>query len=152
VEVVEMQEFELRLQRLERDNRRLRWALVVLALSLIAVILAFPVGATAQQRDFEAQSIYAQGFWVRNGAGTIVASVSATSDGGGGLTLYRPNGDPGVVMSVSSDRSAVGLTGKPSYDAGIRQTTFVVEMSSLENASGALQLKDASGRMLFSIP
>jgi hypothetical protein len=147
-----MDEFETRLRRVERENRRLRWMLVALSLGLVGVSVASPLAATAQQRDLEAQFVYAQGFSVRNGSGTIVASVSASTDGGGALTLYRPNGDPGVVIVANPDRLAVGLTGKPSYDAGVRQSPFVLEAFAPEGGPGAFQVKDAGGQVLFSVP
>src|SRR5262245_14100712 len=48
-----MNDIELRFQRLERDNRRLRWALAVLALSVIAVLATFPLVAGAQNARVE---------------------------------------------------------------------------------------------------
>ena len=87
---------ERRLQRVERDNRRLRRAAVVLVLGIAAVVLMGQ--ARAQRRTVEAEA-----FVVRDRGGQVRALLRAFDNGAVGLSFYDPGGAPRAWLRVLTD-------------------------------------------------
>ena len=154
-EVVTMTERDLvgRLEKLERDNRRLKRlgaAALVLAAALGAIYATRPVPAkiTAHEFDLVDRSGATRGFMgVRDGASNITLSdsqgkpgvvMAALSSGASGISLSDSQGKAGVAMTVSP-------SGEPSVGLSDSQGNPRVFMVVLPSGEPDITLQDAQG-------
>ena len=93
-----------RLDRLERQNRRLERAVLVAMAAVGALVLMGLAGP--QKGDASAQTVKAQKIILRDSRGKIRASLGA-SEAGGELVLYGPDGDARVQLFNEPHGSAL---------------------------------------------
>jgi hypothetical protein len=112
-EMPDSREVQHRLDRLERQNRRLERALLVAMAAVGALVF---LGLTGPQKgDASAQTVEAQKIILRDSRGRIRASLGA-SEAGGELVLYDADGDARVQLFTESDGSGLKFfdhAGKP---------------------------------------
>jgi hypothetical protein len=91
-------QMEHRIQSLERRATRYRLALVAVLLALVGVVL---VGATGD-KDAEFDTVTAKTVMVENGAGEVVAFLSADEDGGF-FSIFNNAGEVAGLLSASEN-------------------------------------------------
>jgi hypothetical protein len=99
-----------RLEKVERQNRRLRGA-------GIAVVVLAAAGLLMGQAMPKARIVEAEGFVLKDGAGKVRAELAVTEDRPG-LALYDENGKPRAVLSVGKAGPGLGLydeNGNPTW-------------------------------------
>src|SRR5690242_10006409 len=91
-----------RVDRLERQNRRLRWLL--LGLPVIALL----VGAQAQQAVWKGKTVVAEGFILNDPNGKMRAALKLSKDGSH-LFLVDNNGQVRVNLAADIDGNGPAL-------------------------------------------
>lgn len=93
-------EFAKRLEKLERDNRRLKaiaFAVIILAAALCGIYATQPVP----------EEIMAHRFDLVDNSGTVRASMNVGTSGMSAVTVYNADGRPGAVMVTSTSGGSV---------------------------------------------
>lgn len=108
-----MDSIELRLNRLERENRRLRQEGAVLVVALIIVAVMVALKSPVAEAQTITSNVIARGFTLVNHQGEIVATLDLLNDGRPCLTFYSASsperlGSRTVALMLSSASDAYG--------------------------------------------
>jgi hypothetical protein len=134
---------EQRVARLERENRRLRFAVVAALLAWGAVFL---VGQAAPRKDDAAPAVVkARAFRVVDGSGVPRAAFGANPDGVPYLTLSDAKGQVRATLYLADDgRPALSLndrSGNPRAAIGLERTE-----------TGFIAFSDDKGKQTWAAP
>jgi hypothetical protein len=103
-----LEQLELQNQRIERKNKRLTAALAVMAVAMCAVVTMAATGEKVGRFDkVMANAVMAENILVMNDAGKIIVALGATTDGGGVVTTFAPNGKELVELGASDSGGMV---------------------------------------------
>ena len=158
---------ELRLARLERDNRRLRWAVV-------AALVGATCALVAGMRRAPADTIVASRFVVRDDQGRERALLgfdhpSSPRHSPIRLGLYNPDDDASLIVWLSGAFAGMVASSRGPDGTPVRAETFANPQEgtgfrlaggghrtpvvlSARGGAGRLVLEDASGRAAFTAP
>lgn len=144
MEMVMLDSLKARIDRLEKQNRSVKWLTMVLFFVTIPLV----VTGIAVPRKV-ANSIDAERFVLRESNGKMRASLAFTSKGIPALKLYDANGNAAVVVGVVSDGSpmmAFHKGGKPrAWLKGGGQNPALTLHDNLGDIRAILQLDSNSG-------
>ena len=129
-----------RLDRLERENRRLKWVGSVVLIGITALVL---MGQAGPRHVFKI--VQAEQFVLRDPSGQTRAVLGTVADGSAGLALYDRDGKDRAKLIVLPD----GMSGLIAFDRDgkLRAGTGVTA-----DGSPRLTLYDRDGRVVWSAP
>ena len=153
---------EQRVEQLERQNKRFKMVLALLAVALCAVVTM-----AATDRDGEFDTVTARYIWVKNDAGERIVILGA-NDSGNGL-IYTQSASGGKLVMLNSavgDHGAIQTfapSGKELVDLSAATdgygsvTTFapsgkeLVKLNSTVDGSGSVTMHALSGKELVKL-
>ena len=111
-----------RMDRIEKQNRRLKSALFIVALSFLALAL---MGAKSGPHDGHFRNIVAQGLSIVDSAGHEII-VLGSRDGAVGLRVMNKDGQRVVGLGINADESGSGMLiaddqGRPRIGLGVEE-------------------------------
>ncbi|HVP36096.1 MAG TPA: hypothetical protein VMT04_03780 [Terriglobales bacterium] len=138
-----MSSLEIKIQKLERKNRLLTCAVIMLGLTLSALFLVSAKPAQKIPDEIVAHSIRVVGEYAKNSAQLV-----ATRDGFVGLFFNNSEGEtPFSVMMTPSGKASIDFSG----DKHIRLSLGVVDAKNGEDEY-SLQLKDRNFKTIWQVP
>jgi hypothetical protein len=163
-EVSEMSEQNLdvlarRIDRLDRDNKRLKTAMKVFIAAAVIVALTGEGGPTHAPKVLEAES-----FVLVDAKGAARAVLTSASDDNVGLRLVdaagkvrialevEPDGEPYIFLSDGAEKRRIAITvnkdGSPGMSLLNGNERAVLGMSAPEKRGGGILLGDGTGKVL----
>lgn len=153
-----MDDLTQRLVRLERQNRRLKWWVVVSVVVSGAALLTDPIGPRLARRTIEAEM-----FVLRDGGG-IARAALALVEGGPVASLFDKDERIRAVLGLVEGEPLLGFTdgrerrvqlglleGEP-FLSLLDQDGKIRAILALEGGEPALGLCDKDGKLIFSAP
>jgi hypothetical protein len=109
-----------RIEKIERQNRRLKNYMAVLVLSLLAIAV---MGAKAGPGDGHFKQIIAEGISIVDGAGQKLVVIGSTKEGTG-FRIFNKNGKRIAAMGIDADERGSGIVladseGRPRIGLGM---------------------------------
>lgn len=129
-EVVDVQNLATKVAKLERGNRRVKYAGILVLLMIISVAI---MGQATPLRRIETRELI-----LRDGSGRVRAGLATLPDGSVGLTLIDQQGAMRAILSVFSN-------GTPTLVFLDKEKRTRISMSATEDAV-LVNLADGSGR------
>jgi len=129
----EMEQLKLRLDGIERQNKRLKHSLVVLTLLLAPLFL---LGAKHGAHDAQFGQITATGISIRDASGLELVAIGSDEEKGSGISIFNQAGKRVIGLGVPADGDGSGIMvadaeGRPrvglGMDAGIPGMAVVDE-------------------------
>ena len=110
-----------RIERIEKQNRRLKSYMVVLVLSLVALCV---MGAKAGIQDGHFRQIIAEGISIVDGAGQELMVIGFAKDEGTGIKILNKAGKRVMSLGIAADEGGSGIMvadkeGRPRIGLGV---------------------------------
>jgi hypothetical protein len=129
-----------RLERLERENRRIKLAGGAALLAAVALVL---MGES--KPDSIAKAVDAERFVVRDTSGTVRAVLGVNPDGNMGLEIRDANGKAGAALGM-------GTNGNPALRLDGRAGKTGIALGVRSNNNPAMEFYDNDGKIVWSAP
>lgn len=151
--VQEQLTLQMRLDRIEKQNKQLKSYMVILCLLLIPLFL---LGAKKGLQDAQFGQISAQGLTIRDGSGNQLITIGASKEDGIGIGIYNQTGQRELTLGVPADGKGNGIMvtdaeGKPriglGMDKGLPGIALIDEKGSKILAMGG-SAKDGYGMLI----
>jgi len=151
--VQEKSTIQERLDKIEKQNRRLQRYVVMFSLLLVPLFL---LGAKQGLQDVQFGQISAQGLTIRDGSGNQLIIIGANKEEGIGINIYNQAGQRVMTLGVPADGKGNGIMvsdaeGKPriglGMDKGLPGIALVDEKGSKVLAMGG-SAKDGYGMLI----
>lgn len=97
---------EMRLDRIEKQNKRLKSFMVMFSLLLVPFFL---LGAKQGLQDAEFGQISAQGLTIRDGSGNQLITIGTNKEEGIGISIYNQTGQRVLTLGVPADGEGNGI-------------------------------------------
>ncbi|MEA2116745.1 MAG: hypothetical protein U9P36_15385 [Thermodesulfobacteriota bacterium] len=119
--VQEKSTIQERLDRIEKQNKRLKRYVVMFSLLFVPLFL---MGAKQGLQDAEFGQISAQGLTIRDGSGKQLINIGTNREGGIGIAIYNQTGQRVLTLGVPADGKGNGIMvsdaeGKPRIGMGM---------------------------------
>ena len=104
--VQEKSTLQVRLDRIEKQNKRLKSFMVMLSLLLVPLFL---LGAKQGLQDAQFGQISAQGLTIHDGSGNQLVRIGANKEEGIGISIYNQTGQRVLTLGVPADGEGNGI-------------------------------------------
>lgn len=104
--IQEKSTLEMRLDRIEKQNKRLKSFMVMFSLLLVPLFL---LGAKQGLQDAEFGQISAQGLTIRDGSGNQLITIGTNKEEGIGISIYNQTGQRVLTLGVPADGEGNGI-------------------------------------------
>ena len=135
-----LEQLELQNQRIERKNRRLTAALMVMAVAICAVVTMVATG----EKDGDLDVVWAKTIFVTNEAGKVVVGLGADGGGNGLVTTHAPSGKELVALGSTREGTDTVRTFAPNGKK-------LVALNSTSEGNGTVKTFAPSGKELVAL-
>ena len=104
--IQEKSTLEMRLDNIEKQNKRLKSFMVMFSLLLVPLFL---LGAKQGLQDAQFGQISAQGLTIRDGSGNQLITIGANKEEGIGIAIYNQPGQRVLTLGVPADGEGNGI-------------------------------------------
>jgi hypothetical protein len=96
---------EERVELLECQNKRQRWALLVLAVALCGVVSM----AATVMKDGNFNNIRAKSLYIENEVGDVVISIDSNESGNGSIVMFSTENDASLSLVIDDESAFIGI-------------------------------------------
>ena len=104
--VQEIAQLQTRLDRIERQNNRMKQLMVVLTLLLVPLFL---LGAKHGANDAQFGQITATGITIRDASGMELVAIGSDKERGSGISIFNTAGKPAITLGIQADGEGSGI-------------------------------------------
>lgn len=104
--VQEIAQLQTRLDRIERQNNRMKRLMVVLTLLLVPLFL---LGAKHGANDAQFGQITATGITIRDASGMELVAIGSDKERGSGISIFNTAGKPAITLGIPADGKGSGI-------------------------------------------
>ena len=104
--VQEIAQLQTRLDRIERQNNRMKRLLVVLTILLVPLFL---LGAKHGANDAQFGQITASGITIRDASGMEIIAIGSDKEQGNGISIFNKTGKSAITLGIPADGEGSGI-------------------------------------------
>ncbi len=104
--VQEIAKLQTRLDRIERQNNRMKRLLVVLTILLVPLFL---LGAKHGANDAQFGQITATGITIRDASGMEIIAIGSDKEQGSGISIFNKAGKRAIALGIPADGEGSGI-------------------------------------------
>ena len=104
--VQEIATLQTRLDKIERQNNRMKQLMVVLTLLLVPLFL---LGAKHGANDAQFGQITATGITIRDASGMELVAIGSDKERGSGISIFNTAGKPAITLGIPADGKGSGI-------------------------------------------
>ena len=104
--VQEIAKLQRRLDKIERQNNRMKRLMVVLTLLLVPLFL---LGAKHGANDAQFGQITATGITIRDASGMELVAIGSDKERGSGISIFNTAGKPAITLGIPADGEGSGI-------------------------------------------
>ena len=104
--VQEIAKLQTRLDKIERQNNRMKRLMVVLTLLLVPLFL---LGAKQGANDAQFGQITATGITIRDASGMELVAIGSDKERGSGISIFNTAGKPAITLGIPADGKGSGI-------------------------------------------
>jgi hypothetical protein len=104
--VQEIAQLQTRLDRIERQNSRMKQLMIVLTLLLVPLFL---LGAKHGANDAQFGQITATGITIRDASGMELVAIGSDKERGSGISIFNTAGKPAITLGIPADGKGSGI-------------------------------------------
>jgi len=104
--VQEIAQLQTRLDKIERQNNRMKRLMVVLTLLLVPLFL---LGAKHGANDAQFGQITATGITIRDASGMELVAIGSDKERGSGISIFNTAGKPAITLGIPADGKGSGI-------------------------------------------